>query len=92
MLFHKLKEKISWFCNKRSYATCWFDGCCGAYWGHCAKCHDRRYENKRLNRKQADELLYRCVLKKSNRINATIMWIGVRMFGWYFYKKANNEQ
>jgi len=66
--------------------------CCTLYpdgeWSSCCCMHDRRYENKRINRAQADELLYRCVLRKSNKINATIMWIGVRAFGWYFYSKA----
>jgi len=58
-------------------------------WGSCCKLHDRRYENKRLTRKQADELLYRCVVRKHSRFIATIMWLGVRMFGWYFYRRAN---
>ena len=52
----------------------------------CAK-HDNRYTNKRLTRKQADVLLYRSVAKKS-RFVASIMYIGVRIFGAYFYKKA----
>jgi len=57
-------------------------------WGYCCKMHDKRYANKRLNRSQADELLYRCIKRKSNRIIASIYWFGVRCFGWYFYKKA----
>ena len=55
-------------------------------WSLCCARHDRRYENKRLTRLEADILLYRCVKHKSNLINAAIMFSGVRLFGWYFYK------
>ena len=57
-------------------------------WTECCERHDKRYENKRLNRYQADKLLFRCVKRKSNVIIAGIMFAGVRTFGWYFYKKA----
>ena len=59
-------------------------------WSECCARHDRRYENKRLNRSQADRLLYRCVSKKS-KVVAFIMYVGVRTIGWYFYKKANKK-
>jgi len=86
-LVNKLKEAIDWFCNKRAYSTCWFDSCCGMDWSNCSKFHDRRYNNKRLTRYQADKLLYRCVKRKSNTFIASLMFLGVRAFGWYFYKK-----
>ena len=57
-------------------------------WSMCCARHDRRYENKRLTRFQADKLLFRCVNRKSNVLIASIMFLGVRAFGWYFYKKA----
>lgn len=55
-------------------------------WTECCARHDRRYENKRLNRAQADKLLFRCVKRKSNVAVASIMYLGVRAFGWYYYK------
>jgi hypothetical protein len=67
--------------------TLWFDGT----WRECCCRHDRRYVNKRLSRKQADKLLYRCVKRKSNAFMASVMYVGVRSFGWYFYRKINKE-
>jgi len=56
-------------------------------WSSCCARHDRRYENKRITRRQADILLYRCVAKHSKPV-AAIMYLGVRAFGWYFYKRC----
>lgn len=66
--------------------TLWPEGT----WTHCCAMHDRRYANKRLTRKQADELLFRCVQKKSNTAMAYIMYAGVRAFGWWWYDKATD--
>ena len=57
-------------------------------WTDCCARHDRRYENKRLTRYQADKLLYRCIKRKKNKYIASVYFIGVRLVGWYFYKKA----
>ena len=57
-------------------------------WGTCCKRHDKRYENKRLTRYQADKLLYRCIKRYSNAIIGSIYWLGVRLFGWYFYNNT----
>lgn len=57
-------------------------------WWRCCKRHDRRYDNKRLTRWQADILLFRCVKRKSNVVLAALMWSGVRLGGWYYYNKA----
>ena len=67
------------------YCTCFPEGS----WDNCCAMHDRRYANKRLTRYQADKLLYRCVAKH-NKVVALIMFIGVRLGGWYFYDKATN--
>ena len=62
-------------------------------WSDCCARHDRRYENKRLTKKQADKLLYRCVLKKSNKFIALIMYLGVRSpISWYYYKQSNKKK
>jgi hypothetical protein len=78
------------FCQK-NYTTCFIDKCCGYDWGSCSKMHDRRYENKRLTRKQADELLYRCFKRQVNIVFAFIGYLLVRIFGGYFYKKAQKN-
>ncbi|MDD3443204.1 MAG: hypothetical protein PHW89_08070 [Sulfurimonas denitrificans] len=70
----------------KDYCTLWFEGT----WTHCCAMHDRRYANKRLTRKQADELLFRCVKRQSNIIMAYVMYAGVRAFGWYYYDKATD--
>ncbi len=59
-------------------------------WAECCARHDRRYDNKRITREQADELLFRCVVRKSNKVVAYIVYAGVRAFGWYYYDKAND--
>ena len=74
------------FCEYGQACTCWFDRCCKWDWSWCCTFHDRRYENTRLNRSQADELLRRCVKRKtSSSVFAFIMWLGVRLFGWTRY-------
>jgi len=61
-------------------------------WGKtCCRKHDKRYENKRLSKFQADILLYRCVRKKSNVVIASIMFTGVTLFGHYNYYKAQRK-
>ena len=66
------------------YCSYFFEG----NWCHCCKRHDRRYSNNRLNKYQADILLYRCV-KKKNRFVAVVMFLGVFFLGHYAYYKAN---
>ena len=65
----------------KDHCTLWFEGT----WGECCKRHDRRYANQRLTRYQADILLYRCVKRKSNIGMASLMFVGVRLFGWSRY-------
>ena len=77
-------------CNK-NHCTCFIDSCCGKDWHLACKMHDKRYANKRLTRKQADELLRRSVLKQSgSAVLARVMYIGVRILGWYWYSKESN--
>ena len=83
------------FCFKRAHTTCFIDKCCGADWGACSKMHDRRYENKRLTRKQADILFYRCVRRRTSKVwgehvataFAKTLYTAVRWFGWTRYGK-----
>jgi len=73
-------------------------------WSNCCARHDRRYANNRLTRRQADKLLFRCVwrvgkptvvmdnifatLVVSSMVVATVMYVGLRVFGWFWYWKA----
>jgi len=58
-----------------NYCTLFPDG----NWGTCCKRHDRRYENKRLTKRQADILLKRCVTRKAGWLIGIIIYIGVRL-------------
>lgn len=60
-------------------------------WGNCCKRHDRRYENNRITKYQADKLLFRCVKRKSNKFVAGIMFLGVSLFGQWNYYKAQKQ-
>jgi hypothetical protein len=82
-----MKLSIKNICD-RGHCTCFLDRCCGLDWSLACKRHDRRYENKRLTRYQADILLYRDVVRKTNCIAlASLMFLGVRTFGWLRYGK-----
>ena len=60
-------------------------------WGTCCARHDKRYENTRLTKYQADTLLYRCVKRKANPYIAVIIFIGVSTpFSWLFYYRAQD--
>lgn len=81
-----MKKWINNLCETEGkFCTCFWDGS----WSLCCKRHDRRYENTRLTRKQADTLLYRCVRRK-NRFIAPIMYIGVRLFGKSRYERITS--
>ena len=88
--------KVIWlalfsFCN-RNHTTCFIDKAFGYDWGSCSKRHDKRYENTRLTRRQADELLYRCFKRKVNIVFAFIGYILVRLLGWMPYYFAQKEK
>ena len=59
-------------------------------WSHCCARHDRRYENTRISKLQADKLLFRCV-KKESLLIAIAMFSGVTLFGYYWYCKAQHD-
>ena len=61
-------------------------------WTSCCERHDRRYENKRLTKYQADKLLFRCVRRNSNIVIAIIMFLGVTLFGHFNYALAQKPK
>ena len=52
-------------------------------WGGCCVQHDKAYYygGSLANKIKADLRLYECVKKKGHPIIATIMWLGVTLFG-----------
>lgn len=70
------------------------------WWGDCCRKHDITYENK-VDRLQADRELLQCVVETLpetfpdysliggglSLVIGFIMYIGVRSFGSFFYKK-----
>lgn len=87
MWLSNLKEKINRWCNK-NHSTCFIDKCCGKYWGQCAILHDFNYDKQKISRSEADKRFYKCLKKNSYKVIVMIMYIGVRLFGWYFWNKA----
>lgn len=80
----------------QNYCTLWPEG----WWADCCKQHDLDYLNQ-VSRTVADSRLFQCVAESypSMMTNdslvigglslavATVMYVGVRIFGFYFYKK-----
>lgn len=60
-------------------------------WSKCCDLHDYQYLTQKVSRKQADKILYDCVKSKC-KVIAHIMYIGVRMFGWYFWNKNKKDK
>lgn len=57
-------------------------------WAGCCERHDRRYENKKITKYQADTLLFRCAKRRAGVVIAAVMFAGVTIFGHYSYNKA----
>lgn len=76
------------------YCTLWFEG----FWSDCCKAHDLAYDMQ-IPRAIADADLTTCVALATNSpgaawvgaIAAGVMFVGVRVFGKRFYKKAAKE-
>jgi len=63
--------------------TFWPDG----NWGHCCLLHDLAYDLG-IPRGQADAELYQCIIDATGLgWLATLMFAGVTLFGWIFYKR-----
>ena len=55
-------------------------------WSDCCAKHDTAYLTKGGSRWDADKELNKCVKKKC-KVVAAVMWLGVRVAGWYWWKK-----
>lgn len=73
------------------YCTLWFEG----WWSHCCAAHDTGY-TRQIGQAIADNELFQCVamsaptpvLAAASFVVAGTMWLGVRVFGKRFYKRA----
>jgi hypothetical protein len=53
----------------------------------CCEQHDKDYgRESTISRREADKKLRLCVIEKGHPVRAWVMWVGVRVFGWFFYK------
>lgn len=59
-------------------------------WNHCCQKHDADYLMQ-VDRTQADLELLFCVAEVNTPV-AVIMFIGVSLMGWIWYKKAGNKK
>lgn len=72
-----------------------YDGCTAVpdfnFGADCCGEHDYHYQLTDVTRAEADARLYKCLRKKGYFIIAAGYWLGVRLIGWKFYKRKQNE-
>lgn len=82
-----------------------YDGCTGVpdfnFGKDCCGEHDYHYQIDGITRMEADRRLRVCLLKKGTQTKglhrfgfymiAWSYWVGVRLVGWNFYRKKQNE-
>ena len=57
-------------------------------WSDCCKQHDLDYaKGSGVSRKVADLKLKRCIRSGGKPKLAKVVYVGVRLFGWLFYRK-----
>jgi hypothetical protein len=69
------------------HCTFWPDGIGRLDWSHCCAIHDLEY-TKDILRSVADYNLFVCVTSSGAPAIATVMFVGVSLFGWLFIKKG----
>lgn len=72
------------------YCTLWFEG----WWSQCCEAHDVGYAAGEVSRSVLDQTLAMCVANTAPSGWAVLgagvgalMYVGVRLGGWYFYKR-----
>ena len=76
------------------HCTRWLEG----WWSHCCAAHDADYAAQ-IGQALADERLWQCVatsaegglLGIATTAVAGLMWLGVRVFGRRYYRKAGEQ-
>lgn len=66
----------------KHYCSFWTDGGKRG----CCKAHDEAYSGA-IPRVDADVALYQCVFNSGRPVQALLMFLAVRCFGWIFYGK-----
>jgi len=72
----------------KDWCTLWPDRVFKAYIGDICYIHDERYRDHSKTRFEADKELYYDVKDRGLPITSTIMFIGLRLAGWYWYNKG----
>jgi hypothetical protein len=67
------------------HCTFWPDGMLELNWSNCCLNHDIAYQFG-ADRFASDIALYQCVAAQ-NHIMAAIMFCGLALFGWLFYRR-----
>ena len=78
----------------KNKCTCWFDGWFGKSWAEFCEKHDKRYMTpfgKDMTRLECDKELKEGVASVAPSM-AWVMFIGVRCFGWYWWKKFEGNR
>lgn len=60
------------------------------WWAHCCKAHDAAYAAQ-IGKELADEYLLLCVASSGGALSwliGSVMFAGVTLFGWRFYRRA----
>lgn len=80
---------------KEDYCTLWPDKTFTLDYQHCCQAHDKAYELQ-VDRKEADKELFKCIYESTDNalliipalIMASVMYMGVRVFGKRFFNNA----
>jgi len=84
-----LKDKLI---KGKDYCTNFPDSILGKSYAYCCYIHDVHYSNQpvalEMTRLIADNMLFKCVRKKRGLLVATLIWLGVRIFGAKYYKRT----
>lgn len=71
--------------NAKDYCTLFFDKIGDYDISGCCIMHDEEYEDFDIPREVADENLRLCVNQTTKSKIGNIMFLGVRVFGWFFW-------
>ena len=84
------KEVVREWADHAKIAFDWSnDGCSGVpdlNFRACCNQHDFAYRNAVISRREADTALRLCIADQGWVVVPWIYWIGVRLFGWRFYR------
>lgn len=75
-----------WSKHKNNYCSGIFDRIGDYDLSGCCKVHDEDYDDPNVTRLEADLWFRSCLEKTSNKLIAYIYFIGVRTFGWIFFR------